>query len=262
MYHSLETRLSPSEMTKSGDLLYVLPSGVFEEHLKFLGSSAYEVVEPCIAIAGGERGDDAKPGVALSFDDGHMTNYTVAYPMLEKYGYKAFFFVTTDWIDKDFYMTEEMVKELSASGMIIGSHGTTHRYLTDVTLKEARTELEKSKKTLEDKLGIPITSLSAPGGRMNERVAELAASMGYTDIFVSEAKPGLECVGIKIHGRLSCKRGQSLKQFSQMLFSGREPENPLFRKGIRLAKNMMGTKNYQFVREAVLNISGAGKKIE
>ena len=260
IYHSLETSAQPSEMTSDGDLLYVLTSGAFEQHLRFLSSSDFEVVGPGILAGSEAAGDDDKISVGLSFDDGHRTNHSIAFPMLEEYGYKALFFITTGWIGFDYYMTDEMIKELSVNGMTIGSHGVTHGYLTDLTPKEAYRELEESKKTLEDRLGVSVTSLSAPGGRMNERVANLAASIGYTDIFVSESEPGLECSGIKIHGRLACKRGYGLKRFGGMIASGRQPENPLFRKSIKLAKNMMGTRNYRIVREAVLHISGAGKK--
>jgi peptidoglycan/xylan/chitin deacetylase (PgdA/CDA1 family) len=260
MYHSLETRERPSEMTSDGDLLYVLGAGSFEQHLRFLNSEAFDVLPPSLMSGTDKLKDDDKLSVLLSFDDGHRTNHSMALPLLNKFGYKAIFFVTTGWIGKDYFMTEEMIKELSASGMVIGSHGVTHKYLTDLTPKEAYIELEKSKKTLEDTLGIPVTSLSAPGGRFDERLATLAATIGYTDIFVSDARPEFELSGLRIHGRLACKRGYGLKQFSEMLVSGAQPENPLFRKSIKLAKNMMGTKNYRIVREAVLNISGAAKK--
>jgi hypothetical protein len=57
--------------------------------------------------------------------------------------------------------------------------------LSNLPPAEIRRELTESKAHLEDLLGRPVTTLSAPGGDVNDRVRMLAAEVGYTEIFTS-----------------------------------------------------------------------------
>lgn len=81
-----------------------------------------------------------KINVALTFDDGRLDNYENALPILNKYGYKASFYIATGFIDetidlssvhsfescKNRHMTIKMCNELLYNGHEIGSHSNTH----------------------------------------------------------------------------------------------------------------------------------------
>ena len=82
-----------------------------------------------------ERGTELpeKP-VMITFDDGYKSNYTLAFPILKQYGFKATIFVIGVSIGKDTYkdtgvamyphFSLEQAKEMSDSGLItIASHG-------------------------------------------------------------------------------------------------------------------------------------------
>ena len=64
--------------------------------------------------------------VEFTFDDGGYTFLTEAAPILEKYGFKGVFFVTTSFIDQDGFLTSAQVKELSTRGHVVGSHSHWH----------------------------------------------------------------------------------------------------------------------------------------
>lgn len=251
MYHALESDAFPSEAKKKGDLLYILSEDTFENQLKLIQGQGYEVVsnENDFEENKVRTGDFT---VELTFDDGHFTNHTLAYPLLMKYGYKACFFVTTGWLNGKSYMTDGMLRELADSGMLIGTHGASHRFLTDLTDDEVSRELDTSKKYIEDKLGCPVKTFSAPGGRIDERVARIAVKAGYTDIYISDNSPGFSVEGVDINGRIAVKRNYDLNQFKRSIITGKSPESALVTSALSLAKGMLGNRNYQYIRELAL----------
>lgn len=71
--------------------------------------------------------DEIPKPVILTFDDGYDNNYTELFPLLQKYNVKATVFVIVEKIGKRYYLTEEQIKEMSASGLVsIQSHTMSH----------------------------------------------------------------------------------------------------------------------------------------
>ena len=67
----------------------------------------------------------------ISFDDGWATQWTVAKPLLDKYGIKATFFIIPAAIGQPLYMTQEQIDQLHEEGHTIALHGDTN--LTTLT---------------------------------------------------------------------------------------------------------------------------------
>jgi peptidoglycan/xylan/chitin deacetylase (PgdA/CDA1 family) len=67
--------------------------------------------------------------VVLTFDDSVKSHFTVAAPILKKYGFSASFFITEGFTfktNKRDYMTWEEIKELDRMGFEIGNHTRDH----------------------------------------------------------------------------------------------------------------------------------------
>lgn len=262
MYHALEPAGGPSQAYKIGDLLYVLPKTNFEAQMMLLKFDAFSVVDQVGNgadeflgdYAGKTYGTQKSIGVRLTFDDGHITNYTIAYPILCEYGYKACFFLTTDWLNTNHCLTTRMVSELAGDSMVIGSHGVSHRFLPDLTEKEIVDELDYSRKSLEDIIGQRVDLLSAPGGRINERVIRLAAVAGYRGIFLSDAKPTPLFESMCLYGRLAVRRDYTTEQVRRMIIAGKPLESELFLTCTAVAKKILGNTNYQNAREIILRL--------
>jgi peptidoglycan/xylan/chitin deacetylase (PgdA/CDA1 family) len=122
----------------------------------------------------------------ITFDDGHMSNHDLAAPLLASRGMTAHFFITVGWTGiRPGYMDWPQLRALNSAGHTIGAHGWSHKLLTHCTDREMETELMQSRKTLEDKLGAPVTTMSLPGGRANARVLAACADAGYVRVFTS-----------------------------------------------------------------------------
>lgn len=122
----------------------------------------------------------------LSFDDGNQTDYTVAFPLLEKFGFKATFFLTSDFIDKPGHLQKSQILEMSQAGMEFGSHGKTHKFLSTLNDDELKSELLDSKKMLEEIIGKEINLLSLPGGYHRANVKRITKELGFKGICTSE----------------------------------------------------------------------------
>jgi peptidoglycan/xylan/chitin deacetylase (PgdA/CDA1 family) len=142
------------------------------QHVKESGIPVLTVAEWC---------SEPKPkcAVVFTFDDGSVSNYTFACPILQEFGFKATFFITVGSIGQSGTMNWTQIRALHGVGMEVGSHTLTHRpptLLDDATL---RYELSESRRILENGIGAAITSISSPTGFFNPRMRTLAQELGY-----------------------------------------------------------------------------------
>ncbi len=130
--------------------------------------------------------------ICVTFDDGFKDNYIYAFPILEKYQLKATFLLTTKYIDNnapfpwmpmdnggknDFLKNRERwlplswkeVGEMMESGMQFGTHTHTHGdSLSNLSLDEAKTEIEESTRTFFEKTGVRPELFSYPHGTFKD----------------------------------------------------------------------------------------------
>ncbi|MCF8063128.1 MAG: DUF3473 domain-containing protein [Deltaproteobacteria bacterium] len=88
---------------------------------------------------------------------------------------KATFFVLS-WIAE---RLPGLVREICARGHEVGSHGCTHELCSLQSPEGLWDELTRSKKTLEDISGTPISGFRAPSFSISERILERVRDAGY-----------------------------------------------------------------------------------
>jgi peptidoglycan/xylan/chitin deacetylase (PgdA/CDA1 family) len=119
--------------------------------------------------------------VILSFDDDWESQYTYAFPLLEKYGFTATFYIWTAVVGREHHMTWDEISTLARAGMQIGCHTITHPYLTRVKSDESlRREIIGARTLIEERVGVPVTTFAYPFGQYNERVAAMVKEAGFT----------------------------------------------------------------------------------
>lgn len=167
-----------------------LPSVALLYHELRLEAAAYSYVMSCARFAEHLHLLDTLPVASyrpvVTFDDGHVSNYTHALPMLEKFARKAHFFITAGWTGtRSEYMTPSQLRALQDAGHTIGAHGWSHTLLTQCSPTQLRHELQDTRAALEDHLAAPVTSISLPGGRSNAAVLQACGEAGYTTVWTS-----------------------------------------------------------------------------
>lgn len=189
MYHGLYTDDTDLARIDAEDQPYAVSKAEFEAQLKILK-----------ALKTGVAGDQW-PEIIVTFDDGHVSNYEIAFPMLAEAGIPAYFFITTDFIEgRSHFCQPRHLREMHEAGMIIGSHGKSHRFFADLEDCEAVLEFEESRRAIESFIGGPVESISFPGGRYQKNNLEQARRAGYREIYGS---------GFGVIGRFPVKSGES-----------------------------------------------------
>ncbi len=171
-YHSLDPKRFPGKLAIS--------PGLFRKQMLWIKRNRFQVIGLEACAKEEWKGGFWERKTAITFDDGSLDNYRDAFPILKEFGFAASFFVTTEDMGKDGFMTWEMLREMAAvPGIEIGSHALEHKPLSDIPEKEAWTSLVASKKILEEKLGREIRAISYPCGSFNEQIIEMARGAGY-----------------------------------------------------------------------------------
>lgn len=111
--------------------------------------------------------------VTFRFDDGLLSQYNLARPILDKYNYSAVEYVFTDPPEEgnwEGYMNWSQIELLhNLYGWEIGSHTKSHPDLTTLSDSELIIELSESKAILESH-GFEINSFVSPFGLYNNHV--------------------------------------------------------------------------------------------
>ena len=116
--------------------------------------------------------------VILTFDDGYESQYSNAKPILDKYGFKATFYIVCNYVGSgDNRMTWEEIKSLQQEGHDIASHTMNHDDLSKLTPQEVEYEVAQSKQCLLEQ-GISPKSFAYPfnGGSDDSSVLNTVAS--------------------------------------------------------------------------------------
>jgi peptidoglycan/xylan/chitin deacetylase (PgdA/CDA1 family) len=168
---------------------YIVPVEQFKAQIKMLADSGYHSILPDQLYAYLTTGAPlpSKP-IMLTFDDTDLDQFTVARPTLDKYGYKAVYFVMTVSLGRPNYMSKTQVKQLSDEGNVIGSHTWDHHNVKKYQGQDWVTQIEKPTKQLEEITGKKINYFAYPFGLWNPEAFPELKKRGMDAAFVLAEK--------------------------------------------------------------------------
>ena len=127
--------------------------------------------------------------VLLTLDDGYMDNYTELFPILQRHNAKATIFVITGLVGKPYYLTEDMIREMDASGLVsFQSHTVTHSDMNELPPEEQEYEASASQLALARMIGKIPFAMSFPRARADED-AMACVSRYYQYVVIADGKP-------------------------------------------------------------------------
>ena len=210
MFHGIDPGDGRYADAPAGVMGYALERADFLGRLDAIARSGLSVVSPEELLRAPEGEALGAHQVALTFDDGDLSDYDMVLPALDERQWKAAFFLTTERMGGAGSVDWGQAKELAEAGMLLGSHGHTHRFLPSLGPEELRRELSESRDLIEKNTGAEVLTLSFPGGRFDRRVLRAAFDCGYRAAFTSApVRPSLR-EGVRVLGRVAVRRGDDL----------------------------------------------------
>ncbi|MBE3580959.1 MAG: polysaccharide deacetylase family protein [Thermoanaerobacteraceae bacterium] len=215
----------------------------FAEQMAYLYANNYQTLglEELLTYYNGQSFPEKS--VMLTFDDGYQSFYTLAYPVLKKYGFRATIFPIvgmTPGLERQiiwnehltFHELRTMIKE---SGLIdIGSHTyDLHYYREDghpaIQRQNGESEedyiyritkdLRVSKDILELQTDQRVTALAWPYGLTNQTAVQIAKELGYRFLFTLQQQPLTPDTPLDRIPRYGVSSG-SIKSFKEILSKG------------------------------------------
>ena len=203
LYHNVKNEYVPGN--EGADI----SAELFEEHMQAILDRGYT---PILIkdyynhiMRGGSLPENP---IAVTFDDGYLSNYEIAYPILKKLNIPATIFIVTSTVGltpesgavSEAHFTWEQAREMQASGIIdIYSHSHTHRNMSYLTIPELQLELRLSRYLIEKNLGKNCFVFAYPYGGYSESTSKMAKYAGYRmQILVNDTRSSADYLANRV----------------------------------------------------------------
>ncbi len=185
-YHQIRDWV-PSDSKTAKD--YIVPVNNFREQMKLLADNGYHTILPDQLYDYLLKGATLPPKpIMISFDDTRLEQYTIAREEMNKYGFKAVFFIMTVSLGRPGYMTKEEVKHLADEGNTIGSHTWNHSNVKNYSVHDWMIQIDKPSQQLKKITGRPIEYFAYPFGLWNRETIEQLKKRDFKAAFQLSAK--------------------------------------------------------------------------
>lgn len=178
-----------------------IPVGKFRQQVETLERWGFTTItlNDYRLYLGGELELPRRP-IVMTFDDGYLDTYELAFPVLQEFGMRAVIFALGDrGIRKNLWenplkipivslMNDQQLLELHQAGFEIGSHSLSHNDLTELPEERAWEEISRSRMLLEIMLNASVKSFAYPYGVANKTLKRMVADAGY--VFACTKKVG------------------------------------------------------------------------
>ncbi len=156
---------------------------IFKEQLKIIESEGIKFIHPNdFEISLTKNKSERK--VLLTIDDGLLSFYENAWPILRERKIPFILFVNTREVGAYNYMNWNQIIELSNSKYVeIGNHSHSHEYLVDEEPNLIKSDIENSIKIFKNKLGKNSDFFSYPFGEYSLEFKKIIKDLGFKYAF-------------------------------------------------------------------------------
>jgi peptidoglycan/xylan/chitin deacetylase (PgdA/CDA1 family) len=169
---------------------------LFKQQMEWLAAKGYEVVTIDDMLKNFAVKKNTQKYCVITFDDGYLSLYKYALPLLRQYKFAATLYLSTAAVgENDFKKLPSLnfktlpandkplawdeIKEMSNNGWTIESHSVSHADNSQLTAPQLIHEITESKKIIEWQLQKPVLHYAFPFGKYNTISLKLVKEAGY-----------------------------------------------------------------------------------
>ncbi|RMF13547.1 MAG: polysaccharide deacetylase [Gammaproteobacteria bacterium] len=169
MYHHVDTD-TPRATSISPEL--------FARHLKWIAESGLPVL-PLSRLLEESRNREVD-ALAITFDDGYISVYEKAFPLLKAYGWPFTVFVNPPRVGHSgLYANWQQLSEMKRAGAEIANHTFSHPHLTALNETAIRHEILQAQDAIERNLGSTPKLLAYPYGEFDPGTLKIVDALGF-----------------------------------------------------------------------------------
>ena len=168
----------------------------FKQQMEWLAAKGYQAITIDDMLKNFTEKNNGQKHCVITFDDGYLSLYKYALPLLKQYGFAATLYLTTAAVgENDFKnlpslnpktlpvddkpLTWNEIKAMSDNGWAIESHSVSHADNSQLTAAELIHEITTSKKIIEQQLQKPVLHYAFPFGKYNAVSLKIIKEAGY-----------------------------------------------------------------------------------
>ena len=174
MYHRFDENKYPSTNIRIND---------FKTHLQIIEENNIKFINPK-DFENELQKNKLQRKILLTIDDGFLSFYENAWPILKAKKIPFILFVSTREIGAFNYMTWDQIKEISKEDFVeIGNHSHSHEYLVDESDELIKEDIAKSISIFKKNLGKNSDFFSYPFGEYSNNFKSIIKSFGFKYAF-------------------------------------------------------------------------------
>ncbi len=154
---------------------------VFKEHLAYLNENNYEVLPLKTVITKLQAKENLPLNcVSLTADDGFLSIYKEAFPLLVEYQYPMSIFVSTNPIDKNYdsMMSWDQLREM-APLVDVFNHSVSHLHLVNQKPDILEKEISDAQERISNELGVKDKYFAYPYGEFDDQTYSFLGANNY-----------------------------------------------------------------------------------
>lgn len=212
LYHRFDEGRFPTTTTSTAQ---------FEQHMSYLQSHGYTVLSMDQLAECVQRGRYVpEKAVVITIDDGFISEYERAVPVLRNYRYPFCIFVFTNAMGAKGYMSWQQLRQIETMGGTAGCHTRSHPRLINLKPADMAREVKGAKETMERNLGHAVPYFAYPFGQYDDTVRAVAKDAGFRLMLTSD--PGSVGEGVefdRIPRQAIVGAGMTVKDFAAKLMN-------------------------------------------
>jgi len=174
MYHRFEENKYPSTNIRIND---------FKEHIKIIEDNKIKFINPK-NFEEELRNNKLQRKILLTIDDGFLSFYENAWPILKSKKIPFILFISTREVGAFNYMSWDQIEEISNEDFVeIGNHSHTHEYLADENNELIKKDIEKSISIFKRNLNKNSKFFSYPFGEYSNDFKKIIKDLGFKYAF-------------------------------------------------------------------------------